>query len=142
MSGFSDYLSIKDPTKLYELKDEKQKTFCNWYMEVDSIKDKKRQTYAAMIHRLDVNIGRILAELDHQGLRENTLIIFLSDNGGPVDGNASVNVPYRGQKGTLLEGGIHVPFIMNWPGKISGGKVVHNLVPWISRLLLWLMPEV
>lgn len=41
MSGFSDYLSIKDPTKLYELKDEKQKTFCNWYMEVDSIKDKK-----------------------------------------------------------------------------------------------------
>lgn len=41
MSGFSDYLSISDPTKLYELKDEKQKTFCNWYMEVDSIKDKK-----------------------------------------------------------------------------------------------------
>jgi len=42
MSGFSDYLSIKDPTKLYELKDEKQKTFCNWYMEVDSIRDRKR----------------------------------------------------------------------------------------------------
>jgi hypothetical protein len=41
LSGFSDYLSIKDPTKLYELKDEKQKRFCNWYMEVDSIKDKK-----------------------------------------------------------------------------------------------------
>ena len=92
------------------------------------IKDKKRRTYAAMIHRLDVNIGRIVSELEKQGLRENTLIVFLSDNGGPVDVNASVNAPYRGQKGILLEGGIHVPFVMNWPGTISAGTVFHDPV--------------
>ncbi len=92
------------------------------------IKDKKRRTYAAMIHRLDVNIGRIVSELEKQGLRQNTLIVFLSDNGGPVDVNASVNAPYRGQKGILLEGGIHVPFMMNWPGTISAGTVFHDPV--------------
>ncbi|MEO7314740.1 MAG: sulfatase-like hydrolase/transferase, partial [Ginsengibacter sp.] len=92
------------------------------------IKDKKRRTYAAMIHRLDVNIGRIVSELEKQELRENTLIVFLSDNGGPVDVNASVNAPYRGQKGILLEGGIHVPFVMNWPGTISAGTVFHDPV--------------
>ena len=92
------------------------------------IKDEKRRTYAAMIHRLDVNIGRIVSELEKQGLRENTLIVFFSDNGGPVDVNASVNAPFRGQKGILLEGGIHVPFVLNWPGTISAGTVFHDPV--------------
>ena len=88
-----------------------------------NIKDQKRRTYAAMVHRLDVNIGRIVKELEKQGLRENTLIVFFSDNGGPVNVNASINAPYRGQKGILLEGGIHVPFIMNWPGVIPAETV-------------------
>ena len=94
----------------------------------DYIKDKKRRTYAAMVHRLDVNVGRIVDEIKKQGLSENTLIVFFSDNGGPVDANASMNAPYRGQKGILLEGGIHVPFIMTWPGTLAAGKIFKDLV--------------
>ena len=92
------------------------------------IKDIKRRTYAAMVHRLDVNIGKIIAEVNQQGLRENTLIIFISDNGGPVDSNASINAPYNGQKGILLEGGIHVPFVFNWPNTLEAGTIYSHPV--------------
>lgn len=88
-----------------------------------SIKDEKRRKYCAMIHRLDVNVGRIMETLEKEGLKENTLVVFLSDNGGPCDQNASLNAPYNGQKGILLEGGIHVPFVMNWPETLPQGKV-------------------
>ena len=86
------------------------------------IQDQKRRTYAAMVHRLDVNIGMIMKSLDETGLRENTCIVFISDNGGPVDSNASINSPYNGQKGILLEGGIHVPYIMSFPAKLPLGE--------------------
>ena len=92
------------------------------------IKDTKRRTYAAMVHRLDVNIGKIVAAVDSEGIRYNTLIVFISDNGGPTDSNASINAPYNGQKGILLEGGIHVPFVMNWPRTIEAGTVYEKPV--------------
>ncbi|GLR19463.1 sulfatase-like hydrolase/transferase [Portibacter lacus] len=92
------------------------------------IKNKKRRTYTAMVHRLDVNVGRIVEAIEQAGLSENTLIVFISDNGGPASTNASINAPYNGSKGTLLEGGIHVPFIMKWTGKISPNSIYESAV--------------
>jgi len=85
------------------------------------IKDEKRRTYAAMTHRLDVNVGRIMDELKAQGIYENTVVVFFSDNGGPCHHNASLNAPLRGSKGILLEGGIRVPFVMSYPEKLKNG---------------------
>ncbi len=87
------------------------------------IEDSKRRTYAAMVHRLDVNVGQILDALEQNGLRENTLVVFISDNGGPVNSNASINAPFNGQKGILLEGGIHVPFILSWPQSLKNNSI-------------------
>ncbi|MCA1758449.1 MAG: sulfatase-like hydrolase/transferase, partial [Bacteroidales bacterium] len=72
--------------------------------------------------RLDMNVGRIIKALEEEGLAENTLVVFISDNGGPCDQNASVNAPFNGQKGILLEGGLRVPFIMKWKGNLPEGK--------------------
>ncbi|TRX71287.1 MULTISPECIES: sulfatase-like hydrolase/transferase [Carboxylicivirga] len=78
------------------------------------VENKKRRTYCAMVHRLDVNIGRIVKELEKNKIYDNTVIVFLSDNGGPCDSNASINAPYRGQKGILLEGGVRVPYTIKF----------------------------
>ncbi len=92
------------------------------------IKDIRRRTYAAMVHRLDVNVGKIMNSVNRLGLSENTLIVFFSDNGGPTNTNASLNAPFNGQKGILLEGGIHVPFIMNWTQTLPAGAKYENPV--------------
>ncbi len=82
-----------------------------------------RRTYAAMIHRLDINVGKIVSELKEQGLYDNTVIVFLSDNGGPIGNDkARLNAPLRGSKGILLEGGIRVPFTMTWPSTLKRGS--------------------
>lgn len=86
-----------------------------------NIKDSKRKTYAAMISAVDDGVGTILDELHRLNLEENTLIFFLSDNGGPEEHNASDNGYLRGGKSDLFEGGIRVPFALQWKGHIPSG---------------------
>src|ERR1035437_5537968 len=87
------------------------------------IKDQKRRTYAAMLSAMDDNVGRVLAKLREHGLEENTLIFFLSDNGGPTLATTSRNDPLRGYKGQVLEGGIRIPYIIQWKGHLPAGTV-------------------
>jgi arylsulfatase A-like enzyme len=85
------------------------------------IQDEKRRTYAAMMSAMDDGIGAVLAKLDESKLTENTLIFFISDNGGPTPANASNNLPLRGTKATTWEGGIRVPYLVQWKGKLPAG---------------------
>ena len=87
------------------------------------IKNPKRRTYAAMVSAVDDGVGRVLAELRKAGLEDNTLVFYLSDNGGPIQANASNNDPLRGAKGSPWEGGWHVPFVLQWPGHLPKGMV-------------------
>ena len=89
------------------------------------------QVYAGMIEALDRSIGKILSALEKNGLTENTLIIFTSDNGGAgYIGLDNINKPYRGWKLTHFEGGMHIPFFAKWPTKIKKGmkydKRIHH----------------
>jgi len=92
------------------------------------IKDKRRKTYAAMLSAVDDGVGMVLSTLKELNLEENTIVVFLSDNGGPENDNGSDNGILRGQKSELFEGGIRVPFAMSWPASIPAGMVYHNPV--------------
>lgn len=86
-----------------------------------------RRTYAAMMSAMDDAVGRVLQALRETNLDRDTLVFFLSDNGGPKD-NASSNRPLRGTKRTLYEGGIRVPFVLRWTGHLPEGKVIPDPV--------------
>ncbi|MBM3880695.1 MAG: sulfatase [Verrucomicrobia bacterium] len=87
------------------------------------IADEKRRTFAAMMSAMDDAVGRVLAKLRDLRLEENTLIWFFSDNGGPTPSTTSKNGPLRGFKATTLEGGVRVPFCVQWKGHLPAGKV-------------------
>ena len=115
------------------------------------IADPTRRAYAGMIAAMDDEIGKVLAALDKKKMRENTLIVFMSDNGGNLlaglAGESDVsklklpsdNGPYRGGKGMLYEGGTRVAALANWPGRIKPGEVkevmhVVDMFPTLAAL--------
>jgi arylsulfatase A-like enzyme len=109
---FLMYLAFNAPhTPLQALKSD--------YDALAGIKDHRERVYGGMIRALDRNVGRVLDALKAQGLEDNTLVIFTSDNGGAnYIGLPDINKPFRGWKATFFEGGIHVPFLMKWPAKL------------------------
>ncbi len=122
------YLSFTAPHAPYQA----PKQYLEQYKNIE---DPTRQAYAAMITCMDEQIGRVLTALDERGLRENTLIVFQSDNGGnrsamfagEIDVSKLIlpsdNGIYREGKGTLYEGGTRVVALANWPGRIQSGKL-------------------
>jgi arylsulfatase A-like enzyme len=103
-----------------------------------NIKDKDRRTYAAMVSALDDGVGRVLANLRRHEIEEETIVVFLSDNGG-TSKFASDNTPLRGWKSDLFEGGIRVPFAMQWKGTIPAGIDYNN--PIISLDIMGTIAE-
>jgi arylsulfatase A-like enzyme len=79
---------------------------------------------------MDLAVGKVLAKLDELGLRENTLVVFTSDNGGlsTSEGWPTSNVPLRGGKGWMYEGGIREPLLVRWPGVVKSSSVLHTPV--------------
>lgn len=92
-----------------------------------SIQDERRRTYAAMLSAMDDGIGAVLAKLRSAKIEDNTLIFFVSDNGGPAI-NGSLNTPLSGQKATTWEGGIRVPYLVQWKAKLPAGKTYDHPV--------------
>lgn len=108
------YLSYNAPHVPLQAKKEDMGKF-------DSIKDKDRKTYAAMVYAVDRGVGDLIKSLKETGQYENTVIVFLSDNGGNTDHGAN-NFPLKGRKGDTWEGGYRVPMFVHWPNKIKSGK--------------------
>jgi len=114
----------------------------------DPAKNESYQRFAAFVTQMDTKVGQLIAALDETKQRQNTLVIFFSDNGGLLAGkNAyvskvpptpalSINLPLRGQKGQLYEGGIRVVALANWPGRLTPRKVtgVLHAVDWMPTL--------
>ena len=92
------------------------------YDALSHIENHRLRVYAAMIRALDREVGRVLDALEANGLEDNTLVLFTSDNGGAhYIGLPEVNVPFRGWKISFFEGGIHVPYFAKWPARIAPG---------------------
>src|SRR5204863_8171948 len=94
-----------------------------------------QKTYIAMVQSLDANIGRVLQALDAHGLTGNTIVVFTSDNGGE---RFSKNWPFTGMKHELLEGGLRIPSIVRWPGRVAAGSVSEQVMvtmDWVPTLL-------
>ena len=97
-----------------------------YYRMYGDLPPTKEQRYLAATTQMDHAIGKILDELDRLGVADNTLVIFFSDNGG--SGRVADNTPLRGHKAQMWEGGLRVPFIARWPGRLPKSKVVNEFL--------------
>lgn len=113
-SSFFLYLPFLTPHTPFQITED-------YYNQFAHIEDRNKRVYYAMIKSLDDAVGKITKRLQELGLSENTLIVFLSDNGGATYTKATDNAPLKGGKFNNFEGGINVPFIMQWEGKIPAG---------------------
>ncbi|WP_314372555.1 sulfatase-like hydrolase/transferase [Sphingomonas paucimobilis] len=111
-----------------------------YYDRFATIKDPVRRTYVAMIAAMDEGVGQVLDALDRKGVRDNTIVVFLSDNGCPVQfGFCNPSHPWGAGKFTYLEGGIRVPFVLSWPAKLKPQGIVDtpvtslDIVPTVLR---------
>lgn len=103
------------------------------YEALHHIADHTERTYAAMLRGLDRGIGQVLTALDDNGVADDTVVIFTSDNGGAgYVGLPDLNKPYRGWKITFFEGGIHTPYFIRWPARIAAGSRYDTAVAHID----------
>ncbi|MBI4604228.1 MAG: sulfatase-like hydrolase/transferase [Planctomycetes bacterium] len=98
------------------------------------IPEGKRRTFAAMLSALDDGVGAVLRALREERIEEDTLVFFLSDNGGPTPSTTSANGPLRGHKSQVFEGGLRVPFLVQWKGKVPGGRTSDEPVSALDLL--------
>ena len=106
-----------------------------WRRELDPEAPQGNATYAAMIEGLDTSIGRLMNALKDLGLRDDTLVLFLSDNGPTLEKNdqrLTTTAPLKGAKTELYEGGIRIPFVASWPGHIEGGQKIDDPISTID----------
>jgi arylsulfatase A-like enzyme len=118
------YLAFNAPHTPHEPTPERLEKFA-------AIQNPMRRKYAAQVSLMDDAIGAVMGSLAETKQAGRTLVFFFSDNGGPVKqggANGSSNTPLRGGKGDVHEGGVHVPFVVSWPGKVPAGKDHHALV--------------
>lgn len=105
------------------------------YLEPYGALSGARQKLAGMLSAVDEGIGQVVAALEKKGMRENTLILFSADNGGPPPG---LNTPLRGFKGSVFEGGVRGAAFANWPGKIPAGQHIQallHIIDWYPTLV-------
>jgi arylsulfatase A-like enzyme len=121
-------MAREDLRQKYEAKRERLGLEAKWgrERERDVRLVQEHAVYAGMVEALDLAVGKVLAKLDELGLSENTLVIFTSDNGGlsTSEGWPTSNLPLRGGKGWLYDGGIREPLLVRWPREVKAGTVI------------------
>lgn len=134
---FFAYLPYTPPHGLFDIPDDDPA----WELYKNAPWEEPAKRYAAMVTMLDRQVGEILALLRELGIEDNTLVFFSGDNGGAdyfsskkfprgvhgANRNPETGIEYRGKKGNLYEGGLRIPFIARWPGKIAPGRVSDHL---------------